>query len=114
MGCPAPNDARFARMRVYDVRTDLPEQSNEPPISAKVLERQNRSLHFIDDDHAVPVTLRPLKQRPFRTDGWSGDQRHLMAAIVLTFTGEQRVFLRTAENQTSDDVNDSHATGSVY
>ena len=53
--------------------------------------------------------LRACFEGAFGADGWSGQQRHIMAVIVLTFTGEEGVLLRAADDEASDDVDDAHA-----
>src|SRR5205814_8303810 len=56
----------------------------------------------------VPTRLRPLHQRTFRTDRRTRDQGDVVSARVLTLAGDERVLLRSTDDQARDDVDDAH------
>jgi hypothetical protein len=70
--------------------------------------RIDRRIASIDLD-AVAVSLGALHQRALRADGRAGDERDVVAEVVLALAGEQRVLLRPADDQARDDVDDAHA-----
>ena len=101
-------DASLGRMRVNDVGLDLAEQSLQRAVKAPVAERADLAAHGRQHDHAVIARRRPRHQLALRPDRGPGDQRHLMPARSQGLAGQDRVLLRPAQDQTRDNVADSH------
>ena len=97
-------------MRVHHPRRDLLDNSTNCGRSESPY-RMNRPPHLVKHHHAISIRRRALQQLRFRPDRRPGDQRHVMSMIVLTFARQQRIFLRTANDQPSDNMNDFHQSG---
>jgi len=62
--------------------------------------------HLIQNDDSISLLAGFLQERSFRPDGRACDQRHIMSHLVLALAGEKGVFLRSADDEPGDDVDD--------
>ena len=70
----------------------------------------NRSPERVDDLERHPPCPGPLDQAAFRSQRRAGNQQHVVAELPLqAFAGEQRIFLRSAQDESRNDMGDAHA-----
>jgi len=97
-GGPAADDSGLAAMSVNDIGMERAELFYQGGVSEKVLSRKNGAAHRIKHDDPVAEAFSAIEQRTFRADGRAGDERDVMAELVLAFAGEEGVFLRAAHD----------------
>ena len=104
----ASEDAGLGRVGVDDVGRQGAEQFFELEIGFQVVEEVNLAAEPVSEDDLKAAVLGHLEEGSFGADGRAGDQRHLMAAGRQQAAGNQRVFLRPAEDHPGYDVDDFH------
>jgi len=94
-----------SRVRMDDIRRELPQQTFKLKIRDNILAGQNGTTERIQNNYFVASIFSLIKQPAFRTQGGTGNQCDFVSALSEQAAGNQRVFLRTAENQSRDNVN---------
>lgn len=109
-GGEASEDAGFAAVGVNDVRPGAAENFGELPQRACVLPGMNGADEFGQHGEQTGIFRETIFERTFRAGGWTGDEIDFEAGLFLqSEDGGDGVFLRTADDQTGDDVSDAHA-----
>jgi hypothetical protein len=70
----------------------------------------NFTAELGDDSQVDLVCAGPINEAPLGADRRSGDERYpVVPQSRLVFDSQQRIFLRAAKNEASDDVDDVQA-----
>ena len=93
-------------MRVNDIRLEVSQKMNQISIGRKIPDRMDRPAHLIENDDSISLLAGFFQKRSFRPYAGAGDQRHIMSHLVLALAGKKGIFLRSADNEPGDDVDD--------
>ena len=104
----APKHARLARMRVHHGRAKFGEPAFQRTQAKYVLSDPNSADQRVHAFDGVSAPLGPPPERSFTPRLRPDHENDLMPLPVQAFAGQQRVFLRTADDQASDYVADAH------
>ena len=91
-----------------DVRLEFFQDFIELEIGRDIDNRVDLPPEFVDDNRFVVGGFGLFEQGAFRANRRAGNQCNIMSALGQQLTRNQRVFLCTAENQTSYNMNDFH------
>ena len=99
---------RLTRMGVHDVRLKITDQRPQLLITRPVLAGTNPTNQGRNLDQASTAATSFILQRSFRAIDRPMHQGDIVPIAVLCTTGEDRVLLGSTQNQTRDDVKNSH------
>ena len=107
--CETSNDARLAAVGVDDVWTGATEMTTQPQVSQSIHQRVDRSnetrLQTQESRHSPGDGF----ERPFRSTGEARDEFYFpIRNSPQAKNRAERVLLRPADNQPSDDMTHTH------
>ncbi len=113
-GGGAAEHSALGAVRMNHVGPKSPQRPFELPIADGVAPRMDRPAQRGDDFQRHPPCPGPIQQTPFRPQRRPGDQQHVVAVLAeQVFAAEHGVFLCSAEDQSRDDVGDTHGLAST-
>ena len=113
-GGEAANDAGFAAVGVDDVGFRVAEFHFEVATGAGVIPGIDGANQFGEFEEFVTTGAGPFDQAALGAGGGTADQGDLVAALVKTLTGQESVFLRAADDQSCNNVDNFHGSIIAY
>jgi len=109
--CKAAEDAGFGAVSVNDVRAKPLQFPADAEQGLQILERTDSAYKSGQHAQVKTAVLSPLFERTFGTQPGTCNQADFVSKqMVLVINSVQGVLLRSADDQTSDDMSCSHGS----